>query len=233
MMHVLVVEDEALIARRIERMTREILGDKLQRIGCVSDMEDAVAHLESGEVTLMLLDLNLSGQDGFDVLRQALAEPFHTIVISASTDRALEAFELGVVDFVPKPFTADRLAKAFAKIDRRTPEERRTRFLAVTVAGKVDLVPVESVIAVHGDDDYSSVETMDGRRHLHKKTLTSLEGLLPSNFERVHRSHIVNMFHAERIISQDTGGRAIQLSNGALVPIGRSYVRALAERLIE
>jgi two-component system, LytTR family, response regulator LytT len=233
MMHVLVVEDETLIARRIERMVRDILGDRLQRIECVPDMEGAVAQLESGEISLMLLDLNLSGRDGFDILRRALVESFPTIVISANTDRAIEAFELGVLDFVPKPFTIDRLAKALGRIDGHSADDRRTRFLAVSVAGKIDLVPIESVIAIHGDDDYSSIETLDGRRHLHKKTLTSLEGLLPSQFERVHRSHIVNMAHAQRIVAQSAGGRAIRLSNGMVVPIGRSYAKALADRFIE
>ena len=233
MMHVLVVEDEALIARRIERMVRDILGDRLQSIQCVPDMQGAVTQLESGEITLMLLDLNLSGRDGFDILRRALAESFHTIVISANTDRAIEAFELGVLDFVPKPFTAERLAKALGRIDVHSTEDRRTRFLAVSVAGKVDLLPIESVIAIHGDDDYSSIETLEGRRHLHKKTLTSLETLLPPQFERVHRSHIVNMMHAQRLVPQNAASRAIQLTNGTVVPIGRSYAKALAARFIE
>lgn len=232
MMRVLVVEDEMLIARRIERQVRDILGERLQRIECVPDMKGALALLESGEITLMLLDLNLSGHDGFDILRRALVESFHTIVISANTDRALEAFELGVLDFVPKPFTAERLAKALGRLDMHY-EDRRTRFLAVSVAGKVDLLPIEAVIAIHGDDDYSSIETVEGRRHLHKKTLSSLETLLPRQFERVHRSHIVNMMHAQRIVPQNTGNRAIQLTNGTLVPIGRSYAKALADRFIE
>ena len=233
MMHVLVVEDEMLIARRIERMIRDILGDRLQSIQCVPDMQSAVTQLEAGEITLMLLDLNLSGRDGFDILRRALAESFHTIVISANTDRAIEAFELGVLDFVPKPFTVERLAKALGRIDVRSTEDRRTRFLAVSLAGKVDLLPIESVIAIHGDDDYSSIETLEGRRHLHKKTLTSLETVLPPQFERVHRSHIVNITHAQRIVLQNAGGRAIQLTNGTVVPIGRSYAKRFADRFIE
>ena len=233
MMHVLVVEDETLIARRIERMVRDILGDRLQSIQCVPDMQSALTQLESGDITLMLLDLNLSGRDGFGILRRALAESFHTIVISANTDRAIEAFELGVLDFVPKPFTVERLAKALGRIDVRCTEDRRTRFLAVSLAGKVDLLPIESVIAIHGDDDYSSIETVEGRRHLHKKTLTSLEALLPPQFERVHRSHIVNMMHAQRLVPQNAAGRAIQLTNGTVVPIGRSYAKRFTDRFLE
>jgi DNA-binding LytR/AlgR family response regulator len=232
MTHVLIVEDEPLIARRIERMIRDILGDRLKRIDCAPDLDSAMARIRSGDITLLLLDLNLSGQDGFDVLHRAVAESFDTIVVSANTDRAIEAFELGVIDFVPKPFTADRLAKALDRVALRNSQESRIRFLAVSLAGRIELVPIASVIAVHGDDDYSSIETLDGRRHLHRKTLASLERLLPGNFERVHRSHIVNLLHVESILTPAAGGRAVRLANGTLVPVGRSYAKALAARSI-
>jgi DNA-binding LytR/AlgR family response regulator len=231
-MRVVILEDEPLIARRLERLTRNLLADELERIDCVATLAQARACLERNDGAVLLLDLNLSGQDGFDIVSQAAVESFHTIVVSANTDRALEAFELGVVDFVPKPFSAERLAKAFDRVKTRNADVR-TRFLAVSIGGKVELISIESVVAVHGDDDYSSLETADGRRHLHRKTLTALEQLLPANFVRVHRSHIVNMDCVARIVAQDRGNRSILLKSGTSVPIGRSYAGAFAGRVIE
>lgn len=86
------------------------------------------------------------------------------------------------------------------------------------------------MIAIHGADDYSEIETSDGRRHLHKKTLTMLEHVLPANFQRVHRSHIVNLLFAERMGIEDGGRRVLRLSNGTMVPVSRTYTRKLAER---
>lgn len=231
-MHVVIVEDEVVVARRLERLVRSVLGDTLARIDLCAELHTATELLGNTEHAIVLLDLNLAGRDGFDLLRRAVAEPFQTIVVSANVDRAIEAFELGVVDFVPKPFTEERLAKALERARHgRTADEARTAYLAVTLAGRVDLVAVNSVIAIHGADDYSELETADGRRHLHKKTLTQLERLLPPRFLRVHRSHIVNLKHATRIGSEN-GARCVELSNGTTVPVGRAYAARLAERML-
>lgn len=80
-----------------------------------SNLEDAQDSLVSQPVDVMFLDLNLHGKDGFLLLHEQLVQPFHTIVVSANTDRALEAFELGVLDFVGKPFTQERIDKALQR----------------------------------------------------------------------------------------------------------------------
>jgi DNA-binding LytR/AlgR family response regulator len=228
LMRIVIIEDEAVVARRIERMAHRILGAKLERVDVAAGLGAAVELLARVEDAAVLLDLNLAGEDGFEVLRRAAAEPFQTIVISANTDRAVEAFELGIVDFVAKPFTEERLAKAFARLassDRV--EGRAPAFLAVTLAGRVDLVAIESVVAIHGADDYSELETADGRRHLHKKTLTALESLLPPHFQRVHRSHIVNLRLARELGTDGSGRRSLKLANGSCVPVSRVYAAQL------
>ena len=228
MRHIVIIEDEAVVARRIERLARQILGAKLKRVDIADSLGTAVELLKRVEDATVLLDLNLAGEDGFEVLRRAMAEPFQTIVISANTDRAVEAFELGIVDFVAKPFSEERLAKAFDRLANNDRNETRPpAFLAVTLAGRVDLVAVESLVAIHGADDYSELETADGRKHLHKKTLTSLERLLPPHFQRVHRSHIVNLRLVQELCADPNGRRALKLTNGSFVPISRVYAAEL------
>lgn len=232
-MRIVIVEDEVLVARRLERLARAALGESLERVDRCTDLAGAAELLARAEEAVVLLDLNLAGRDGFDLLRRAVAEPFQTVVVSANTDRALEAFELGVVDFVPKPFTAERLATALERARESAREPAgRTAYLAVTVAGRVDLVAVDSVRAIHGADDYSELETGDGRRHLHKKTLSQLERLLPADFVRVHRSHIVNLRHATSLASEKDGRRVVVLSSSATVPVGRAYAAQLKQRMM-
>jgi DNA-binding LytR/AlgR family response regulator len=229
-MHIVIIEDETIVARRTERLVRRILGENLERVETAPDLTGAAELLGRVEDAVVLLDLNLAGHDGFDILRRAVAEPFQTIVVSANTDRAVEAFELGVVDFVPKPFTEERLGKALGRVARHSKAKAAAPvFLAVTLAGRVDLVPVETVIAIHGADDYSELETSDGRRHLHKKTLTTLKQMLPAHFERVHRSHIVNLHFATRLGTGDGGRRFLTLANGSSIPVSRAYARRLRE----
>jgi two-component system response regulator LytT len=225
-MRILIVEDEPLVAQRLERLVREALGAELQSLRAATTLDAAVAQLDKGGDMVLLLDLNLAREDGFSLLRRALAEPWSTIVVSGSTERALEAFELGVVDFVAKPFTVERLGLAFQRVRERRGGER-TRHLAVAYAGHVELVPLAEVVAIHGDDDYSSVELTNGQRRLHKRTLTELESLLPEEFLRVHRSHIANL---KQVRSLD--GRVLKLATRTEVPVGRAYAKLLASRLI-
>jgi DNA-binding LytR/AlgR family response regulator len=223
---ILIVEDEVMVAQRLERLVREVLGSELESLRVATMLDAAAVQLDKSDDMVLLLDLNLASEDGFNLLRRALARPSSTIVVSGSTERALEAFELGVVDFVAKPFTVERLTIAFQRLRERHSNER-PHHLAVAYAGQVELVPLAEVVAIHGDDDYSSVELTNGQRRLHKRTLTELERLLPKEFLRVHRSHIANLKHVRRV-----EGKVLKLSTGTSVSVGRAYAKQLAGRLI-
>lgn len=225
-MRILIIEDEPLVAQRLERIARELLGSELQGLYTATTLDAAAALLDKTDEMTVLLDLNLGHEDGFNLLRRAVAEPWSTIVVSGSTERALEAFELGVVDFVAKPFTSERLRVAFQRA-RERPGSGRTRYLAVAYAGHIELVPLAEVVAIHGDDDYSSVELVNGQRRLHKRTLAELERLLPAEFLRVHRSHIANLRQARSL-----EGKVLKLSNGTEVPVGRAYAKQLSDLLM-
>ncbi|HAA13267.1 MAG TPA: DNA-binding response regulator, partial [Cytophagales bacterium] len=67
-MKILIVEDEARIAKRIERMTREHFGSELQSLTHKPTLQEALVFLENNPLDLVLLDLNLNGANGFDLL---------------------------------------------------------------------------------------------------------------------------------------------------------------------
>ena len=131
-MNVLIVEDELRIAKRIERMTRDIFGSTIQSLKHLNTLHEALDYIENSKLDLVLLDLNLNGDNGFDLLTKAVSESFHTIIISAYKDQAITAFEHGVLDFVPKPFNQDRLAKAFNRVTSKEKiENSKIRFLGI------------------------------------------------------------------------------------------------------
>ncbi|MGD8428099.1 MAG: response regulator, partial [Balneolaceae bacterium] len=116
-MKILIVEDEPVIARRIERFTRDILGTRITSITHKKDLKKAKSYLELHQVDVLFLDLNLKGKDGFDLLEGLQAGSFYTVIISAYANRAIQAFNYPVVDFIEKPFTKDRLAQTFEKLE--------------------------------------------------------------------------------------------------------------------
>src|SRR5688572_4883637 len=164
-MKVLIVEDEPLLAQRLERFCREILGDRLESIRIATVFSEASARLNESPIDLLLLDLNLHGRDGMQLLASSVAGSFHTIIVSANTDQALRAFEYGVLDFVAKPFTRERLEQALQRVlDREARGASAAKFLAVRKHGKVELVPIDQVLYVEGAGAYAELVLEDGKR---------------------------------------------------------------------
>lgn len=231
-MRILIVEDEPLLARRLERFCHEILGEKLETVRVATLFSEASARLEESPIDLLLLDLNLHGRDGMELLAASVAGSFYTIIVSANTDQALRAFEYGVIDFVPKPFSRERLEQA---IQRATGREGRAagaaRFLAVRKSGRVELVPVDRVLYVEGAGAYSELVLDDGRRELHDKTLEKLHALLPPLFERIHKSYLVRWPAVKALHAQEGSHYEAELRNGVRLPIGRQRYKELREKL--
>lgn len=222
-MKILIVEDESRIAKRIERMTRAIFGDALQSLTHVSTLHEALQFIETHSLDLMLLDLNLNGDSGFDLLTTAVSESFHTIIISAYKDQAIIAFEYGVLDFVPKPFNRDRLEKALHKtITKEKIHTNDIKFLAVKKRHRIQLIRVEDVLYVKGAGAYTELFLAGGKKELHDKSLEKLEQLLASSFERIHKSYLAKMSEVNEIIVESGSKYMAELKNGERIPIGRT-----------
>lgn len=230
-MQILIVEDEARIARRVERFTREILGDQLSGLTIKPKLSAAMDHILNHPIDVLLLDLNLHGKDGFDLLKTAVAHSFHTIVVSAYRDRAIEAFEYGVIDFIPKPFDIARLGKAFERITDLTQKAGyATKYLAIKKQGRIHLLGIDDMVYLQGANIYSEVFLQNGKKELYDKSLEKVFQLLPSNFERIHKSYIVNMQQAQEILVHSGSKYELLLKNGEILPIGRTRYKAIKEK---
>ncbi len=222
-MNILIVEDESRIAKRIERMTRDIFGDALQSLKHINTLPEALKFIENSSLDLVLLDLNLNGDNGFNLLRTAVSESFHTIVISAYKDQAITAFEYGVLDFVPKPFNRDRLEQALNRtITKEKAENNKIKLLAIKKRGRIQLIPIEDVLYIKGAGAYTELFLANGKKELHDKSLEKLEQLLSSSFERIHKSYLVKMSEITKISVASGSKYMAELKNGEHIPIGRT-----------
>tara|TARA_R110002167_G_scaffold117623_13_gene293703 strand:- start:437 stop:1135 length:699 start_codon:yes stop_codon:yes gene_type:complete len=222
-MNILIVEDESRIAKRIERMTRDILGDTLQSLKHIDNLPEALKYIENSALDLVLLDLNLNGDNGYDLLTTAVSESFHTIVISAYKDQAIAAFEYGVLDFVPKPFNRDRLEQALNRvIAKEKTATNKIKLLAVKKRHRIQLIPIEDLIYIKGAGAYTELYLADGKKELHDKSLEKLEQLLSPTFERIHKSYLVKMSEVTEIVVKSGTKYMAELKNGEFIPIGRT-----------
>lgn len=229
-MRIAIVEDEAVVARRLARMVHDIVREEAS-IRVATSVPDAVELIRTTPFDLLFLDLKLHGKDGFELLEQAVAAPSQTIVVSGHYEEALRAFEYGVADFVAKPWSEGRLRLA---IDRATGGDpsthRRAQRLVVRKAGELQTIEVRDLLFVRGADDYSELHLADGTVHLHEKSLTALAKLLPLRFTRVHRSFIIDLTRA-RSLRTVKGRLFVVLDDEKLVPVGRGSRSAVRERL--
>jgi len=218
-MNIAIVEDEAVVARRLERMVGDIVTEAT--INVATTLGAAIELLRVRTIDLLFLDLNLQGKDGFRLLEEAAAAPFQTIVVSAHSEQALRAFEYGVTDFVAKPWSAERLRLAIERAASREPRER-ARMLVVRKGRELRTIPIAQILYIRGADDYAELHLADGSVHLHEKSLSALEALLPETFVRVHRSYIANTAQVRGLRTA-----ALVMEDGAQVPIGRTYREAV------
>ena len=230
-MRILIAEDEPLVRQRLLRLCAEYAGMRA-RFDSAATYEEASERLQASVYDGLLLDLNLEGEDGFALLREAVAGAFHTIVVSAHQDRALEAFELGVLDFVAKPFSRERLGQALERLlNVGRYRGGGARFLGVWRAHGVAVVELAEVLWIRADGDHSEVRLQSGRSELHDKSLLRLCAILPPSFVRCHRSYLVNLSHVATVNVASGSRYTLTLRDGSQLPVGRTLVGALREVL--
>ena len=234
-MNILIIEDEQVIANRLLRMTKAFFGTKLNKIDHRDSLSEGLEFIDQHDIDLLLLDLNLNGEDGFDVLKNVLSQSFHTIIVSAYKDKAIEAFEYGVLDFVPKPFNEKRLSQALSRTtrDASTDSNNATiKFLSIVKKGSQYLLELKRLKYIKGARVYTEIYLKDGTKELHNKSLDALRQLLPSNFERIHKSYLVDMQEVVALKAESGGKYTAILKTGDELPVGRSKYKPLKAKYL-
>jgi two-component system LytT family response regulator len=185
--------------------------------------------------------------DGFEVL-ELIPSEIAVVFVTAYDEYALKAFEVNAVDYLLKPFTADRLKDALARARERrvAPGEKREpdpadlaraarpegEFLTRVVikdGAQIQVVGVERVDFLMAQGDYVAVHA-DGKSHLKQQTMQSLsDSLDPARFVRIHRSYVLNLDRLARIEPYGRDSKIAVLADGTELPVSRSgYTRLRA-----
>jgi two-component system, LytTR family, response regulator LytT len=224
-MRILIVEDEKVAARGLQRMVQNILGKEVSWIGWEASLDASKLALAEKPVDIVFLDLNLNGESGFELLQGAVAGSFHTIVVSANEDQALRAFEYGVLDFVPKPVSEERLEKAINRIKDANYSGKRAKYLPIRKPKGISLIQLDDVSYFRGDGNYVEIRLKAGVSEYHRQTLDSLAKVLPPQFSRIHRSYIVDKRVVNSVISHGGGMYDVELEGGVKLPLSRIHYK--------
>jgi DNA-binding LytR/AlgR family response regulator len=245
-LRVLIVDDEPLARERLKRLLADIEG--VEVIGEAESGVRAVEMIEGQNPDLILLDIQMPGLDGFEVI-EALAHPPLVIFVTAYDEYAIRAFEVHALDYLLKPFSQERLERAIFRAQEELTEDRdfaerltpllqnladRGRYatrLAVHERDRIRVVDVAEVdwIGIEKEEVFVHV---DEEAYLIRRTLSELEARLdPACFFRAHRSAIVNLDRVQEIIPWFKGSHRLRLTTGAELDLSRRRARALRQIL--
>ena len=238
----LIVDDEPL-AREGIRLHLEEHPD-FQVIGECGSGEEAVQKIEAEDPDLVFLDVQMPGLDGFGVLESVGAEQLPAVVFITAYDQfALRAFEAHALDYLLKPFEAERFAKALdrvrAQLNSRTgaPIDERLRNLLASLGakehylermvartnGKILILRVHDVDWIEAAANYVRVH-IGQKQFLVRETMTNLETRLdPEKFLRIHRSIIVRKDRIKELEPLFQGDYSVVLNDGTRLTSSRGY----------
>lgn len=252
---VLVVDDEPLARRRLVRM----LG-RLDWVGAIEEANNAESALRAVAAFLpdiLLLDIQMPGGSGFDLLEK-LGERVPVVVfVTAFDHHALRAFEANAADYVTKPVEAARFTRAMERargaIASREQADRMAELLEtvaslkralsdmpkrrgefwVKTRGEYLRIGVDSVIWLQAERDYVRIHVA-GASYLYQDSLSALERDLDEEaFLRVHRGAIVRRGAITRLRPAAFSALVAVLSDGTEVRVGRTYGPGVRARLMQ
>jgi len=188
-------------------------------IGEADNLNDAVALIQQHKPGLVFLDIQLRGENGFDLLEQVCVD-FKIIFVTAYDDYAIRAFDVNACDYLLKPVDPQRLKVAINRILEKTQENTPGK-KKYNIDDSIYLkqtnytsrfVEINSIIAIISLGNHSRISTLDGRRYIILKTLKQWESELPDPFIRIHRATIINKKEISRIDNYTKGRHRVFLN---------------------
>jgi len=202
-----------------------------------NDSFEALQWMEESNPDLLLLDVELPGMDGFELLHTLGPGAPDVIFLTDSPAHALRAFEMEAIDLIPKPVTHERLHHAFSRAKqymRRPAVESHVQLpgmdrLLLRSGGRVIFLQPQDVEWIEASDNYVVFHTAT-ERHTVRMTMNKLEQMLrPDLFVRIHRSTIVNVEHVRELRPLAHGDYSVFLRDGVEFTLTRSYRRRVHE----
>ena len=251
----LIVDDEPLARERVRMMLG--MHDDVAVIGEVGDGQQAIDAIRQQRPDLVFLDVQMPSVDGFGVLRALEGEVMpHVVFVTAYDQYALRAFEVHALDYVLKPFNAERFSQALQRarsaiakrdegevgVDRDrlrslvmslTAEQREKQRIVVKSSGRVFFVKVDDIDWIEAEGNYVRLH-MGAQSHLLRETMKGMESVLDtSQFIRIHRSTIVNADRIRELQPLFHGEYAVILRDGTRLVASRGPDNRLKKLLAE
>jgi two-component system LytT family response regulator len=246
MIQAVLADDEVLARQKLRQLLRDVAD--IEIVGECASATETVELVCHTKPALLFLDIRMPGMDGFDVVGAIASEnvAMPAIVFTTAYDQyALRAFEIHAVDYLLKPFTAERLNSAIQHVRERlvagdlaTRENGKSREstgyttrIVFKSRGRILFLPVSEIRWIGAEENYVRLST-ERETHLLRETMAHLEERLdPHQFLRVHRSFIVNLQYVKEVRTEHDGESSVMMLDGQRIAMSRSYKSRILESL--
>ena len=246
-MRAIIVDDEELARQVLREMIEDSNGVEIVA-ECANGVE-AVKAIAELKPDLLFLDIQMPKLDGFEVLELVDDRSAAVIFVTAYDQFAMKAFDAHAVDYLLKPFAADRLKTALGRAAALLGSKDARPFQATELAAaarppgvplervvvkdgtRVHIIPIAKLEFVEAQDDYVGLRS-EGKTYLKQQTISSLEAQLDAaKFVRIHRSYVVNLERIARIEPYTKDSRVVVLHDNTRLPVSRAGHARLKELL--
>ena len=228
---VLIVDDEAPARRKLARQLSRF--DGVELVGEAEDGIRALQLIEEKKPELVMLDIQMPGMTGFDVVRLMQAPRPKVIFVTAYDEYAVRAFEVAAMDYLLKPVSDDRLKEAFTRVQQIPADPTAildvleqptyTKRLAVRHLKRVKLINVEDIGYITSELRVVYIYDQTGSKHWTHETLDQLQKRLdPEHFFRIHRSSIINLSATFEIEPWEDGRLKIHFPDETVLTAART-----------
>lgn len=231
----LIAEDEGPQRRALARLLADAWPE-LRVVAECANGTSALAALKAERPTIAFLDIKMAGKDGLTVAQQA-GTSTQIVFTTAYEQHAVRAFELGAVDYILKPVTAERLESTLNRIRTRlassrvdshapttTPDAPRLAWITASSGNHVKFIAIEDVLFFGACDSCTRAVTADEEAILRTPLREILQRLNRDEFWQVHRSFIVQLRAIEAVKRNELGGLEIGVrGRKEVIPVSHAF----------
>lgn len=242
MIRTMIVDDERLARQEIKRLLESF--SEIEVIAESGVVDEALDIIEKEKPDLLLLDIQMPGKTGFELLDELNGPTPEVIFITAYDEYALQAFEVNALDYLMKPVDKNRLRDSILKVSKRVDDRRESR----RVSDEAETLSIKDQVFLKDGDKYWFVELskvrlfesegnyvrvyFDDQRPLILKSLNGLtERFNEKYFFRASRKHIVNLKWIDKVETWFNGGLLVILKDGTKVEVSRRQSARLKEMM--
>ncbi|WP_159802456.1 LytTR family DNA-binding domain-containing protein [Flavobacterium sp. MK4S-17] len=204
-------------------------------IGQADSVAAAVKLINREKPDLVFLDVEMPDGTGFDLLQKLKPFNFKVIFITGHEDFAIRAFRFSAIDYLLKPLNPEELADAVKKaeesMDRQVfdmklnnlfanlERSKNLQKLVLKTADRIYSVNVQDIVSCESDKNYTTFNFINAPKLIVSTHLKEYETMLvPHNFFRTHKSHLINMAYVDHFIKAE-GGNRIVMKNKQVIPL--------------